>query len=111
MMLPKKENHNELLLAEFKNGNQKAFRKLFELFWERMFYNAKFIVINEDLAKDIVQNIWVELWEKKENLKIRNFQAYVFKAVQYGCYKYLRDNKFNATQLEVIESLQLTAEP
>lgn len=110
-MLPKKHTHNKLLLAEFENGNQKAFRKLFELFWERMFSNAKVIVVNEDVAKDIVQDIRVDLWEKRENLKIRNFQAYVFKAVQYGCYKYLRNNKFTTVQLEIIESLQMTTEP
>ena len=110
-MAQKKHNQNKLLLAEFKNGNQKAFRKLFELYWERMLFNANVIVVNEDVAKDIVQNIWVGLWEKRENLEIKNFQAYVFKAVRYGCYNYLRDNKFNAAQLEIIESLQLTAEP
>ena len=78
-MLPKKHNHNKLLLAEFENGNQKAFRKLFELFWESMYFNAKVIVGNEDVAKDIVQDIWVNLWEKEKISKSGIFKPMFLK--------------------------------
>lgn len=101
-----KLNTNTLLLEEFKKGNQKAFRKLFELFWEPMFVNAKSIVLDEGIAKDIVQDIWLNLWKKRENCEIINFQAYIFKSVNNGCYKYLRDNKFNTIQLQVIDLLE-----
>ncbi len=101
-----KQNSGKLLLREFKNGNQKAFRRLFELFWERMFVDAKSIVLDEGIAKDIVQDIWLNLWQKRENCEIRNFEAYIFKSVRNGCYKYLRDNKFNSTQHQVIGSLE-----
>ena len=105
----KKLHTNKLLLGEFKKGNQKAFRGLFDLFWEPMFLNARSIVSNADIAKDIVQNIWVDLWQKREHLEIRNFEPYIFRAVNNGCFKHLRDNKFNTIQLEVIKSLQLTS--
>jgi RNA polymerase sigma-70 factor (family 1) len=105
----KKLHTNQLLLREFKKGNQKAFRKLFDLFWGPMFLNARSIVSNADIAKDIVQNIWVDLWQKREHLEIRNFEPYIFRAVNNGCFKHLRDNKFDTIQLEVITSLHLTS--
>ncbi|WP_420601487.1 RNA polymerase sigma-70 factor [Flagellimonas sp.] len=101
---------NKLLLTEFKKGNKKAFRKLFELFWEPMFINAKSIVLDEDIAKDIVQDIWLNLWQKRENWDIKNFEAYIFRSVSYGCFKYLRDNKLKTTHLQVIDSLELLSE-
>ncbi|TXN38264.1 RNA polymerase sigma-70 factor [Flagellimonas hymeniacidonis] len=101
---------NILLLAEFKKGNKKAFKKLFELFWEPMFVNAKSIVLDEDIAKDIVQDIWLNLWQKKEGCDIKNFEAYIFKSVTYGCFKYLRDNKLNASHHQAIASLELASE-
>jgi hypothetical protein len=61
-MSVKKLNTNDLLLADFQKGNQQAFRTLFELFWEPMFVNAKSIVRNADIAKDSVQNIWVDTY-------------------------------------------------
>ena len=104
-MSPKKSHTNKLLITELKNGNEKAFRKLFELFWEPMFIRAKLILLDENIAKDIVQNIWVNIWQQRKSKEILNFKAYVFKAVNNGCYKYLRDNTFSKTQLLVIESL------
>ncbi len=41
-------------------------------------------------------------------MEVSHFEAYIFRAVSYGCYKYLRDNKFNASQLKVIDNLQLS---
>ncbi len=109
-MRPKNISTNKLIFKEFRNGNQKAFRKLFELFWEPMFVKAKVVVKNEAVAQDIVQNIWLNLWQKREDLEIDNFEAYIFKAVNNGCFKHLRDNKFHASQIEVIESLQMATE-
>lgn len=105
-----KSNTNKLLLEQFKNGNRKAFRKLFELFWEPMFVNAKSILMDEGIAKDIVQDIWLNLWQKRDVREIKNFEAYIFKSVNNGCFKYLRDNKFNTLQLQVIASLELISE-
>lgn len=97
---------NKLLFEEIKNGNQKAYRKLFELYWESMFIAAKSIVMDKNIAKDIVQDIWLNLWQKRKSYNIKNFESYIFKSVNYGCFKYLRDNKFNTTQIRAIESLQ-----
>nr|WP_299071032.1 RNA polymerase sigma-70 factor [uncultured Allomuricauda sp.] len=105
------KNTNNLLVGEFEIGNEKAFRKLFEMFWEPMFVDAKSIVSDADAAKDIVQNIWTNIWQKRKTRKIENFEGYVYKAVKYSCYKYLRDNKFDATHIEIIESLQLNSRP
>ncbi|WP_190809555.1 RNA polymerase sigma-70 factor [Flagellimonas sp. S3867] len=105
-----KPKTNKLLLAEFKKGNKKAFKKLFELFWEPMFINAKSIVLDEDVAKDIVQEIWLNLWQKREHSTIKNFEAYIFRSVTNGCFKYLRDHKLKTTHLQAIEALELPTE-
>ncbi|WP_420320117.1 RNA polymerase sigma-70 factor [Flagellimonas sp.] len=104
-----KPKTNKLLLAEFKKGNKKAFKKLFELFWEPMFTNAKSIVLDEDIAKDIVQDIWLNLWQQREHNTIKNFEAYIFRSVSYGCFKYLRDNKLKATHLQALDTIELPA--
>jgi len=104
-----KPKTNKLLLAEFKKGNKKAFKKLFELFWEPMYVSARSIIIDENIAKDIVQDIWVNLWQKRECWDIKNFESYIFKSVNNGCFKYLRDSTLKVEHLQVIESLELTS--
>lgn len=107
--VPPKDFHtNQLLLAHFKDGNQKAFRTLFDRYWEDMFCKANSILRNRDVAQDVVQEIWIHLWNQREKLEVSHFEAYIFSSVSYGCYKYLRDNKFNPSQLKVIDTLQLS---
>ncbi len=108
-MASAKATTNKLLLTEFQKGNKKAFKKLFEQFWESMFISAKSLVLDEDIAKDIVQEIWLNLWLKKDDLDIKNFEAYIFKSVNNGCFKYLRDN-LKTQHLQVIDSLELVSE-
>jgi RNA polymerase sigma-70 factor (ECF subfamily) len=105
---PKKFHTNELLLNHFKSGNQKAFRTLFDQYWEDMFCKANSILRNRDAAQDVVQEIWIHLWNQREKLEVSHFEAYIFRSVSYGCYKYLRDNKFNDSQLKIIDTLQLS---
>jgi RNA polymerase sigma-70 factor (ECF subfamily) len=45
-------------------------------------------------AEEIVQNIFVRLWEKKEDLTIReNVSGYLYRAVHNECLNYLRHQK------------------
>ncbi|SHG26241.1 RNA polymerase sigma-70 factor [Flagellimonas flava] len=102
-----KPKTNILLLGEFKKGNKKAFRKLFELYWESMFIRAKSILLDEDVAKDVVQEIWLNLWQKREHGNFENFEAYIFKSVSNGCFKYLRDHKLKTVHVRAIAALEL----
>ncbi|KKN10198.1 hypothetical protein LCGC14_1038960 [marine sediment metagenome] len=101
-----KSNSDDLLFEEVRNGNQKVFRKLFDMHWESMFCLAKSILIEEHIAKDVVQDFWLNLWIKRKSLNIKNFEAYIYKSVKYGCFKYLRDNKFNVLQISTVRSLE-----
>ncbi|MFV0247967.1 MAG: RNA polymerase sigma-70 factor [Tenacibaculum sp.] len=110
-MSSKKKPSKQLLLSELHKGNQKAFKKLFELYWEPMFVSAKTILGDQSLAKDIVQDIWIGLWQHREHTEIKNFEAYIFNAVKKRSFKYFRDKKLLPVHLEVIETLQPIAEP
>jgi len=108
-VLPKNSLNNELLITHFKSGNQKAFKTLFDQYWEVMFIKANSILRNRDVAQDVVQDIWLNLWNQREKLVISKFDSYVLRSVSYGCYKYLRDNKFTTTQLQIIDSLSVSS--
>jgi len=96
------------LLAHYKNGNRKAFETLFDMYWEDMFLRANSILRDRYAAQDVVQRIWINLWTQRKVLEIKDFEAYIFRSVRYGCYKYLRDNKFSSTHLQIIDSLAMS---
>ncbi len=98
------------LAGLIKKSDEKAFNTLFDLLWEPMFIYASSIVMNDGLAKDLVQDVWVDYWQRKKDIDIQHIRYYLYKAIRYRCYNHLRDAKFNATQLEVANSVCVASE-
>ena len=67
-----------------------AFKELFQKYFQPLFMFAlKFV--NEDIAKDIIQNIFLELWQNKKKIEISSsLSAYLFTVVKNRCYKHLK---------------------
>lgn len=110
MSLPQNEKITvTLLVRKLNTSDPKAYSLLFDLFWEDTYVHAFSLVQNEHTAKDIVQEIWIDVWNRRKAFHDKNFEAYLHKAVRNNCYKYFRSNKFNTVHIEVIESLAVYA--
>ena len=108
MSLSQIKNINVSLLVRSLNASDsKAYSLLFDLFWEEMYVHAFTLVQNEPVAKDIIQEIWIDIWNRREHLHDKNFEAYLHKSVRNNCYKYFRSRKLSTVHLEVIESLAI----
>jgi RNA polymerase sigma-70 factor (family 1) len=71
---------------------KKAFNLIFERYWELLFNAAFNMVKDEDSAKDIVQEIFMQLWQKNE-VDVRNLKAYLMQMVRYKSYRYLQRSR------------------
>ena len=108
MSLSQIKNINVTLLVRSLNASDsKAYSHLFDLFWEDMYRHAFTLVQNEPVAKDIIQEIWIDIWNRRKLLGDKNFEAYLHKAVRNNCYKYFRSRKLSTVHLEAIESLAI----
>lgn len=70
------------------------FDNLFRSYHRRLFlYTLKFID-NESDALDIVQNVFIAIWENEKYLQNEAFvQAYLFNAVKNSCFNYIKHQK------------------
>lgn len=62
------EEHN--LWGTIQKGNVRAFEQLFHLYWESLYHNVYWRICDESIAKDIVQELFSHLWEKREQISI-----------------------------------------
>jgi RNA polymerase sigma-70 factor (ECF subfamily) len=68
-------------------------------------YAAK--IIKEDgVVEDIVQNVFISIWESGKFDKIENYEGFLLRAVKYKCIDYLRLKKITSDiPLETISEL------
>ncbi len=72
----------ERLLALLKVDDVLSFDAIYEKYW-RLLYNAAYKRLpNADNCKDIVQNVFISLWERRGEVEIRNLQSYLLSAVR-----------------------------
>ncbi|CAG5006156.1 ECF RNA polymerase sigma factor SigW [Dyadobacter sp. CECT 9275] len=104
----KAEDH--LLLQSMKNGSSIAFDAIYEKYWEKL-YNAAYKRLNdEDYAKDITQDIFLQLWQRREELQIEHLQTYLYTAVRNNVFKYLEKEQRYTPVTTLLEQLSAASD-
>ena len=78
-----------VLLERLGTGDQNAFQEIYQRYWYKLFQVARRKVIFEEDAEEIVQDIFVDLWERRERLLINDLSKFLFKAVKYQILDYI----------------------
>lgn len=85
-MAASNKTDNELWI-DVKNGNNKAFTLLFNRYWKKIYITAFSHLKNKELCEDIVHDIFLTLWKKRDALNINAFETYIIAAARYHVYK------------------------
>lgn len=72
------------------DGDEKIFKCLFDSSYVGMVQQAVYYTNDPDVAEDVVQEVFVRLWEKREELRgIKNIQGYLSFSVKNRCLNHL----------------------
>ncbi|MDP4678939.1 MAG: RNA polymerase sigma-70 factor [Cyclobacteriaceae bacterium] len=81
-----------LIITEIQNRNVQVFESLFHDFYQPLVRFAEGIVFDPQLAEDIVQNLFIHLWENCHNIEIKSsLKAYLFMSVKNRCLNRLKE--------------------
>ncbi|MCR9010867.1 RNA polymerase sigma-70 factor [Gabonibacter chumensis] len=77
-----------------KRGDVKAYKTLFQQYYASMCTVAKRYIGDGDAAKDIAQEVFIKLWEKREEYDtIPNLEIFLYVLVRNRCFDYLKSRK------------------
>jgi RNA polymerase sigma-70 factor (ECF subfamily) len=96
---------DNLLLQQLKEGSEAAFSIIYSKYWRTIFMLAYDRLKDTKQSQDIVQDIFISLWERRENLEIQNLSAYLHSSVRYGVYKLVAANKVKDDFFDLSEVL------
>lgn len=85
---------NATLVAGLKNGNAQAYAYLMDAFYQNLCVYAYGLVNDYDKAEDIVQNVMVRVWRKRQHLKIDYaVKSFLYKSVYNEFVDHYRKHK------------------
>lgn len=90
---------NELVLL-LRKGDESAFSELYERYWGVLFRHASFMLGDESICKDVLQEVFVTLWDKAMILRTdTNIKAYLYKLVRNQVLNILAKEKTKTAHL------------
>jgi RNA polymerase sigma-70 factor (family 1) len=113
------DNPDLLLLEKIRQDKQTAFDELFRKYYRKLVYFSMKITKNQDSANEVVQDLFVNLWEKRKQLEPKvSVRAYLYRAVFNNSIHIIqKEKKYQGEELnqmneksEFFEDLMETAE-
>lgn len=81
---------DQKIVSAIREGNTAAFQQVFDTCYDGLCHYAFTILKNSDEAEDIVQTMFMKLWEKRESLDIQHtVKSYLYRAVYNQCMNHL----------------------
>ncbi len=81
---------DEELILLLKKGSNTAFTEIYDRYWQKLFTAAANKLHDLEEAEDIVQQLFVSIWIRREELDIHsNVRSYLAVAVKYRVLKHL----------------------
>lgn len=93
------------LFDQIKAGDQKAFELLFSIYFPRLNDFARKVVKDDVISQDIVQEVFVKVWEKRRDILNINPEAYLFRLVRNRCIDYINHLRVVNERMDEIEIL------
>jgi RNA polymerase sigma-70 factor (ECF subfamily) len=74
-------------------GDRGAFDQIFSRYWKKLFIYANKVIRDEANAQDIVQEVFVSLWQRRMTMgNVDSLSSYLHGAIRYKGLGYIRSN-------------------
>ena len=80
---------DKLLLQQLQNDDTTAFDALYDKYWGLVYAAAYKRLSDANYAKDITQDIFLQIWNRRHELHIENLTAYLYTSVRNNVLKWM----------------------
>ena len=88
-----------------------SFEQIFKEYFKALYHYACTLIKNEANAEEIVQQVFVRLWEKRTELSFDvSVKAYLYKSVYHHCLNYLKHQQVKSSHVKYVETQPLAFE-
>ncbi|MRG45272.1 sigma-70 family RNA polymerase sigma factor [Chitinophaga sp. SYP-B3965] len=91
-----------------KQDDQSAFEALYERHWQSLFNMAYKRLGEREVCKDLVQDVFTDLWEKRQEKEIRELLPYLHTMIRYKVYTLLSKGQATPHFIEPFENMAVS---
>jgi RNA polymerase sigma-70 factor (family 1) len=82
-------DYTDLELTELiSHSDHNAYNEIYRRYWKKLLMIAWNHSKDNSISKDIVQDVFVNLWERSKEVKINNLGAFLITSVKFQVFKY-----------------------
>lgn len=94
-------------MTNFSGGEKAAFSKIYQMYFPKLVRFAREYVVSTEDAENIVQDIFMYLWEHREMMdSIKNLNAFLFTLVKNRCIDFYRQKTLMDSKQESLDKLK-----
>ena len=91
------------LVGSLKLGNQAAFKEIYARYWHPLYLHACHMLDDEDEAQDIIQELFIALWNKPECLWVHtSLKSFLYAATRNRVLNQIRKSKTNQNFIQLL---------
>lgn len=101
---PDENNVSGTTGCERKRSKKEIFVETYELYWHKLFQIIYRRLHDREIAEEIVQDIFTDLWEKQDIERIQNLENYLSTAAKFAAIDHIRHKTAQKNFLEYHKS-------
>ena len=84
---------DDQLLKQLYQNDEGAFAEIYNRYWKPLYTSAHNILQVREAAQDAVQEVFISLWKRRQDLQVDVLQSYLHQAVRFQVFKAIRAEK------------------
>ncbi len=102
------EHFDKEIIEQIKFGNESAFLKLYEAYWDKLYFVCYSRIKLKEETEDILQDLFIELWNRRDKIEIKtSVSAYLFTALKYKIFRWIEHKNVKKKYLVLSEDEEL----
>lgn len=102
---------DDVLLDLLTSGDHLAYKQIYQRYWAVLYRHARRMISDEEEAKDLIQDLFTNLWYKADELKIdTSLSAYLYGTVRYRVFGLIDKRKVRQQHISSLQKFMEEAE-
>ena len=81
------------LILELRKSSEASIAEIYRRYWNPLLAIAVNHLKDTEASEDLVQNLIIRLWDRRETIEIKNLSAYLSTSIKYSVFSALRSNR------------------